>query len=167
MIRHENKLNTIDTDLATVVSTLHWGAGRYDLNILLGKVDESNWPVYELQGGNLNELNVERNKIGLHSMDRAANNKIVEPNWISVLKNGRGVVVVFTNRDFRNKSNPQIETALSWLNERFPNLIIEKCENKKFDSFLLTFTKLKSKKIVVEQTTEIETIEVIENEKTV
>jgi len=97
-------------------------------------------------------------------MDRAANNKIVESNWISVLKNGRGVVVVFANRDFRNKSNPQIETALSWLNERFPNLIIEKCENKKFDSFLLTFTKLKSKKIVVEQTSEIEQIE---NEKTV
>lgn len=164
MIRHENKLDSIDTELATVVQTLHWGAGRYDLHVLIGKVNESDWPVYELQGSNLNELNAERNKIGLHSKDRAANLKIVEPNWISSLKNGRGVVVVFTNRDFRNKSNPQIETALAWLNEKFPNLIIEKCENKKFDSFLLTFTKPKVKKQVVEQTTEIEPIE---NEKTV
>jgi hypothetical protein len=164
MIRHQNKLNEIETDLATVVSTLHWGAGRYDLHILLGKVDESDWPVYELQGSNLNELNVEREKIGLHKMDRNANNKIVESNWISVLKNGRGVVIVFTNRDFRNKANLQIEMALAWLVEKFPNLIVEKCENKKFDSFLLTFTKLKSKKIVVEQTSEIEPIE---NEKTV
>jgi hypothetical protein len=164
MIRHQNKLNEIETELATVVQTLHWGAGRYDLHILLGKVNESDWPVYELQGSNLNELNAEREKIGLHKMDRNANHKIVESNWISVLKNGRGVVIVFTNRDFRNKSNSQIETALSWLVEKFPNLIIEKCENKKFDSFLLTFTKPKSKKIVVEQTTEIEQIE---NEKTV
>jgi hypothetical protein len=143
---------------------LHWGAGRYDLNILLGKINESDWPVYELQGQNLNELNAERNKIGLHSMDRVANNKIVEPNWISSLKNGRGVVVIFTNGDFRNKSNLQIELALAWLVEKFPNLIVEKCENKKFDSFLLTFTKLKTKKIVVEQPNETETIE---NEKAV
>jgi hypothetical protein len=164
MIRHTNKLETIDTELANVVQTLHWGAGRYDLNILLGKINESDWPVYELQGQNLNELNAERNKIGLHSMDRVANNKIVEPNWISSLKNGRGVVVIFTNGDFRNKSNLQIELALAWLVEKFPNLIVEKCENKKFDSFLLTFTKLKTKKIVVEQPNETETIE---NEKAV
>jgi hypothetical protein len=130
----------------------------------LGKINESDWPVYELQGQNLNELNAERNKIGLHSMDRVANNKIVEPNWISSLKNGRGVVVIFTNGDFRNKSNLQIELALAWLVEKFPNLIVEKCENKKFDSFLLTFTKLKTKKIVVEQPNETETIE---NEKAV
>ena len=164
MIRHENKLDTIDRELATVVQTLHWGAGRYDLHVLIGKVNESEWPVYELQGSNLNELNAERQKIGKHAMDRNANLKIVESNWISCLKTGRGVVVVFTNRDFRNKSNSQIETALQWLNEKFPNLIIEKCENKKFDSFLLTFTKPKLKKQVVEPTTEIEPIE---NEKTV
>jgi hypothetical protein len=164
MIRHQNILDTIDTELSTVVQTLHWGAGRYDLHVLIGKINESEWPVYELQGQNLNELNVERAKHNLHPKDRNANLKIVESNWISVLKNGRGVVVVFTNRDFRNKSNKQIETALEWLVEKFPNLIVEKCENKKFDSFLLTFTKPKSKKIVVEQPTEIEQIE---NEKTV
>ena len=150
--------------MANVISTLHWGIGRFDLHLMIGKVNESEWSIYELQGQNLNELNAERAKHNLHPKDRNANLKIVESNWISSLKGGNGIVISFAKRDLRVKSNSQIETGLEWLNEKFPNLIVEKCENKKFDSFLLTFTKPKSKKIVVEQPTEIEQIE---NEKTV
>ena len=159
MIRHEKKLETIESQLNNVIQTLHWGIGRFDIHILIGQISESEWPIYELQGANLNELNAERNKIGLHSMDRNANVKIVESNWISCLKNGRGVVVVFAKKDFRVKADSQIESGLDWLVEKFPNLIIEKCENKKFDSFLLTFTKPKVKKQPVEIKTDNEPIE--------
>ena len=155
MIRNEKTLDNINSEMANVVSTLHWGIGRYDLHLLIGKVTENEWSIHELQGQNLNELNTERAKHGLHPKDRSANLKIVESNWISSLKNGNGIVICFAKRDLRVKSNPQIETGLEWLNEKFPNLIIEKSENKKFDSFLLTFTKPKSKKIVVEQPIEI------------
>ena len=164
MIRHEKILDNINSEMANVISTLHWGIGRFDLHLMIGKVNESEWSIYELQGHNLNELNAERAKHNLHPKDRSANLKIVESNWISSLKGGNGIVISFAKRDLRVKSNSQIETGLEWLNEKFPNLIVEKCENKKFDSFLLTFTKPKSKKIVVEQPTENQTIE---NEKTV
>ena len=134
MINEKPKLENINPVVIAAVDAIHYGIGRsYDITILVGQVDDDTWPIWALQGRDTKGLNEVRKKMGLFTLAENESISVVHESWKETLCNGESVVL--------------LNGMFQWLNQTYPNIIVEKCENPKYDTFLISGTFTEGMKI--------------------
>jgi hypothetical protein len=93
-----------------------------------------------LQGRDTKGLNEVRKKMGLFTLAENESISVVQESWKETLCNGESVVLLFNKYAYRYKENKEIQGMFNWLKETYPNIIVEKCENPKYDTFLISGT---------------------------
>lgn len=148
MINEKPKLENINPVVIAAVDAIHYGIGRsYDITILVGQVDDETWPIWSLQGRDTKGLNEVRKKMGLFTLAENESISVVQESWKETLCDGESVVLLFNKFAYRYKENKEIKGMFQWLNQTYPNIIVEKCENPKYDTFLISGTFTEGMKI--------------------
>lgn len=129
--------------LINAMDFLHYGLGRYDMQIIYSKVSENIWEAVEKQGGPINEVNRIREKCGLHKINQVSNFRTVKKAWKTPLLEGRGVVISIQSLSFRYKMNEEIKNVFEWFIQERPMFKIDSIETPKFDLFFIHLKKEK------------------------
>lgn len=149
MIYKEQHLKGSDSILISALQTFHYGLGHpFDIQILLAKGNADYFDVYEQQGGDVMPLNELRKSMGLYPLTFADNFKVVKKTWGKVIASGKGCVFTIEKKSYKFKKNNDIQTAIEWFNEKFPDIKIDILSNKKYDSIFMSLKVKETKEDV-------------------
>lgn len=144
MIYKEQLMSANDPAIKNAMDLIHYGLGsRYDLQVMFGKLTEEFFNVLEKQGGKLDEVNRLRESVKLHPINQPMNFKMVKKGWKNALIDGTGLVFAIQSKQYKHKSNRDIDNALEWFKQVKPMFKIEKLETPKYDLFFIHLKKEK------------------------
>lgn len=164
MVSGTQQLGATDNKIINAINWLQFALGKsYNISIIIGRVSEEMWQVYEKQGSDLNEINSLRDKFNLNKLNPKTNFKLVKKAWGKNIINGKAAVIVIQKYGLRLKDNKDIISALEWLPKQCQDIKTDKFSNERYDVYYIGY-KFKEQK--EEQVIEQPVIE-INNETTV
>lgn len=144
MIYKEQLMSANDPAIKNAIELIHYGLGsRYDLQVMFGKMGEDYFSAIEKQGANLVEVNKLRESVKLHPINPPMNFKVVKKNWKGGLIDGTGLVFCIQSKQYKHKTNRDIDNALEWFKQIKPMFKIERLEAPKYDLFFIHLKKEK------------------------
>ena len=113
--------------------------GSYRVSVKIPLVGQELWQAYEKQGGDLEEVNLIREKYGLYKLTADDNIKIVKKSWGKNIIKGNGCVFIIRKYAVNYKENRDISKALDWVTKKYPDFKVDKVSLPGYDSFYIGY----------------------------
>jgi hypothetical protein len=156
MIYQKQFFEGIDKEIENAIDFIHYGLGmKYDIQLIFGKLSEDRLSALEKQGSNINDVNKLREKNGMIPLNPSMNFKILKKGWGKNLLDGSGLVFAVQSKQYRFKTNRDIEGVFEWFIQEKPLFKIETINCPKYDLFFITFKKSKEEKPIDETPVQI------------
>lgn len=160
-----------DRSLIQILNYLLHSLGKsYSITVVIGMVSQDMWQAYEKQGGDLNEVNAQREKCGLYKLNIKSNQKIVKKAWAKNVMKGNGCVIHIQKYALKFAENRDITVALELLAKKYPEIKVDKVNSGNYDTFYVGYKFKEAKEeeakqeVVIQQEIKQEEIQQDNNE---